>query len=265
MPNPRPKIPCRKNPEQNIPRSPAPTREIEHAVMGANQVHDALCAPPVQRIGQFEIANAVIPARYVSGDFVLSFEEKGTHYLVLGDLMGKGLSAAMWLTHVIDLIRRACEQEDNLAAVMECLNYKMHRSRVGVPLTSLFLVRLDPVAGKITYSCGGCPAGFLLCSNGDVTMLNHGGPVLGALEFASYHAETIDIAPGQVMLAVSDGITEIHHGVNFELRPDRVVHHLQYSAGDSAESIVRSLAIRVRNSSPALIDDLSVMAIQHVA
>jgi serine phosphatase RsbU (regulator of sigma subunit) len=96
-------------------------------------------------------------------------------------------------------------------------------------------------------------------------MLNHGGPVLGALEFASYHAETFDIAPGQVMLAVSDGITEIHQGVNFELRPDRVVHHLQYSAGDSAESIVRSLASRVRNSSPALIDDLSVMAIQHVA
>src|SRR4051812_47121712 len=80
---------------------------VEAAVLGANQVHDAICAAPLQRIGQFELATSIIPARYVSGDFIVSFQHQGAWFVALGDLMGKGLSAAMWLTHVVDLVRRA--------------------------------------------------------------------------------------------------------------------------------------------------------------
>ena len=54
-------------------------------------------------MGDFDIACSTVPARHVSGDFVITFEQNGAWYLALGDLMGKGLSAAMWLTHVLDL------------------------------------------------------------------------------------------------------------------------------------------------------------------
>ena len=263
MPTTKRRLQCRRTSKlQPNQHGPAPSREIELALMGANRVHDALCAPPVQRIGQFEVASAVIPAHLVSGDFVLSFEVEDAEFLVLGDLMGKGLSAAMWLTHVVELIRRVCEREETLPAIMARLNCEMYRSRVGVPLTSLFIAKLEPVQSRVTYSCAGCPAAFLLASDHQVIMLEHGGPVLGALEPAAYHAETIYVAPGQVLLAVSDGISEIHRGSHFELRPDRVVDHLRYSAGDTAESLVGSLVTRVRNTSSALIDDLSVMAIR---
>lgn len=236
--------------------------EIASGLLGANQVHDALCAPPVQRIDGFEIATSIIPARYVSGDFVLSFKEQGSWYFVLGDLMGKGLAAAMWLTHVVDLIRRECERNDDLSVIMGRLNYEMYRSRVGVPLTSLFMARLNEGESRIVYSCGGCPAGFLLASDGTVTMLDRGGPVLGALEKASYGSASFELSPGQVMVAVSDGVTEVHHGADFELRPDRVANHLQFTAGSSAESLVRSLTTKVRGHAPVISDDISVMAIQ---
>ncbi len=263
MPKTKRRLQCRRTSKvQQTLHVPTPSREIELALMGANHVHDALCAPPVQRTGQFEIASAVIPASLVSNDFVLSFEVDNAEFLVLGDLMGKGISAAMWLTHVVDLIRRVCEREESLPAIMARLNCEMYRSRVGVPLTSLFLAKLEPVESRVTYSSAGCPAGFLLASHHEVLMLERGGPVLGAVESATYQAETIYVAPGQVLLAVSDGISEIHRGTHFELRPDRVIDHLRYSAGDSAESLVRSLVARVRKTSPTLIDDLSVMAIR---
>jgi sigma-B regulation protein RsbU (phosphoserine phosphatase) len=224
---------------KRIHTSPAPisAQEIESALLGVNQVHDALCAPPVQRIGAIEVATSIVPTRHVSGDFILSFEKKGSWYLVLGDLMGKGLAAAMWLTHVVDLIHRACEREDTLSTTMGRLNYEMHRSRVGVPLTALFLAKLEPGESRITYSCGGCPAAFLIGEDQNVMLLDRGGPVVGALEQAAYVSETITLAPGQLLLTVSDGITEVHHGAKFEMRPDRVVRHLQYTAGQSAESI----------------------------
>jgi Stage II sporulation protein E (SpoIIE) len=116
-------------------------------------------APPSQRIGNFDIANATVPALHVSGDFVATFEQDGSWFLALGDLMGKGLPAAMWLTHVLDLLRRSCETGQTLPGIMQSPNREMHRSRVGVPLTSLFLARLDQAGSCLTYSysCGGCP------------------------------------------------------------------------------------------------------------
>src|SRR5436309_3471964 len=92
--------------------------EVSEAVLGAKEVHDAICTPPLEKFHEYEIANAIVPARYVSGDFVITFESNGAKYVVLGDLMGKGLSAAMWLTHVVDLVRRACELEDGLSSMM---------------------------------------------------------------------------------------------------------------------------------------------------
>jgi len=236
----------------------------EDLLLGAKEVHEALCAPPSQRIGNFDTACATVPARHVSGDFIVSFELGGSWFLALGDLMGKGLPAAMWLTHVLDLLHRSCETGQTLAGMMACLNGEMYRSRVGVPLTSLFLAQLEPATSSVTYSCGGCSTAFLLAGEQTVTMLQSGGPILGAMERASYSSSTIDLGLHDTLLVASDGIIEMHEGSSFELRPDRVVHHLKFTAGDSAASIVQSLLARARVASPALSDDLSLMAVQRV-
>lgn len=235
------------------------------AVLGANQVRDALCAPASQRIGPFEVANSVVPARYVSGDFVVTFEHDGLHYLVLGDLMGKGLSAAMWLTLVVDLVRRACERGGELWEIMDRLNSEMHRSLIGVPLTAMFMARLHPGDSRVSYSCGGCPAAFLLRADGTVKTLDCGGPIVGALPDSTYHSSTIELHPDETLMAVSDGVIEIHNGKDFELRPDRVVNHLKYTAGDTASAIVNSLTAQAREQTTTFNDDLSVLAIKRIS
>jgi sigma-B regulation protein RsbU (phosphoserine phosphatase) len=232
---------------------------------GAREVYEALCASTDQRIGGFEFACGTVAARQISGDFVIAFERHGEWYITLGDLMGKGLSAAMWLTHVLDLVKRSCETGLCLQGIMSMLNRDMHRSRVGVPLVSLFLAKLEPVAGRLTYCCGGCPPGFLLSDSGRLSMLERGGPILGAFEESTYVSATIDFALHDTLLVVSDGILEVHRDTTFELRPDLVARHLQFTAGDSAGSIVRSLLTRVQNSSPVLADDLSLLALKRVA
>jgi sigma-B regulation protein RsbU (phosphoserine phosphatase) len=239
--------------------------EPRDVLWGAKEVYEALCAPPRQRIGGFDIACSTVPARHVSGDFVITFEQDGAWYLALGDLMGKGVSAAMWLTHVLDLLRRSCEMVGTLPDVMASLNREMHRSRVCVPLTSLFLARLDLVEKNLTYSCGGCPPAFLLSGGQDLTVLDKGGPILGALEKSTYSSGTIEFGIHDTLLVASDGIIEVHHGNSFELRPDRVAHHLQFTATDSAASIVQSLLTRVKAASPFISDDLSLLAVKRMA
>lgn len=234
-------------------------------LLGAREVYEALCAPSTQRIGGFEFACGTVAARQISGDFVTSFERDGEWYLALGDLMGKGLSAAMWLTHVLDLVKRSCETGLCLTGIMSMLNREMHRSRVGVPLTSLFLAKLEPEAGRLTYCCGGCPPGFLLAEGRRLSILERGGPILGAFEESAYASATLEFGMQDTLLVVSDGILEVHHGTTFELRPDQVARHLQFTAGDSAGSIVHSLLKRVQSSTPVITDDLSLLALKRVA
>jgi len=234
-------------------------------LLGAREVHEALCAPALRRIGNFDIACATVPAQHVSSDFVTMFVHNGCWFLAMGDLMGKGLSAAMWLTHVLDLLHRACETGDALPAIMQSLNREVHCSRVGVPLTSLFLARLDPATSTVTYSCGGCPPAFLLTGGQTFTRLESGGPILGAKERATYSSSAVVLGLQDTLLVTSDGVIEVHQGTTFEWRPDRVARHLKFSAGDSAGSLVQSLAARVKTASPAISHDLSLMAVQRVA
>lgn len=256
-----------------VQRSSRATKQVEikpsvldtqTILLGAKQVYEALSAPASQKIGNFEIACSTVPARHVSGDFVTTFEQNGRWFLALGDLMGKGLSAAMWLTHVLDLLHRACGTVEQLPEIMSILNREMHRSRIGVPLVSMFLARLDPQTSKLSYSCGGCPPAFLLGEQQRVKMLDHGGPILGALECATYASEDIELNVMDTLLVVSDGIIEVHHGTNFDIRPERVASHLRYTSGQSAGSIVATLMTRVREATPAINDDLTVMAIQRI-
>jgi len=253
--------------EKESPRPGAqPTRPEAHDLLiGARGVYEALCAPANQRIGGFEIAARSVAARHVSGDFVSAFECNQHHYVALGDLMGKGLSAAMWLTHVLDLLRRACEHAQPLPATMEYLNREMYRSRVGVPLTSLFLMRLKEGEARVSYSCGGCPPAFLFRSNKRIFTLQSGGPILGALESARYSAADIDFRPNDMLLVASDGITELHRGMTLHEHPENVARHLRYVVGASAQSVVTSVLERVKRSSPMVTDDLTVMAVRRAS
>ncbi len=244
------------------PRKARSQSDSNSALAGAVHVHHALTAPPSFRASHFDVAWATTAANHVSGDFVLQFHHEAYHYVALGDLMGKGLSAAMWLTHVVDLMRRACETNDTLCSIMRTLNNEFHRSRVGVPLTSLLLTRMKEGDPRVSYCCGGCPPLFLLSDDQRVTVLHEGGPILGAVSETNYKSDTLALSPGDTLLSVSDGILEVHRGHEFELRPDRVIDHLRYSAGNTPTSIASGLISRVQTSSTQLADDLTVLAIQ---
>jgi serine phosphatase RsbU (regulator of sigma subunit) len=96
-------------------------------------------------------------------------------------------------------------------------------------------------------------------------MLDHGGPILGALENSTYASEEIELKLKDTLLVVSDGLIEVHHGADFDIRPERVASHLRYMSGQSAASIVRSVMTRVREASAVINDDLTLLALQRVA
>ncbi|MDT8068058.1 MAG: PP2C family protein-serine/threonine phosphatase [Terriglobia bacterium] len=175
---------------------------------GATEVHRALCAPELQHLGAFEFASTIIPARHVSGDFVHSLQHRGKTFIVLGDLMGKGLSAAMWLTHVIDLVHRAAEGSQNVCDLLSRLNSEILESRVRAPLMSAVALCFEEGSSVVSCALAGHPPAVIIRGDVNFEIATAGGPLLGVFSSPRYECQDVDLRRGESIVAFSDGLIE---------------------------------------------------------
>jgi len=238
--------------------------EIRRAVSGASEVHRALCAPEFQLLAGFEIATRIIPARHVGGDFVCTLSRGHRSIWVMGDLMGKGLSAAMWLTHMIDLIRRAAESTDDLPSMMQHLNQELVNSRVGAPLTTALAIELNHETQDLTYTSAGHPPA-LLVGRAAVRELREGGPILGACPDAKFASGTVNLELGEVLVGYSDGVSEARDVDQNEFTQERIAECVRTHASSDATSCISNLLGSVSNFTEGqFLDDVSVIVVQRV-
>jgi sigma-B regulation protein RsbU (phosphoserine phosphatase) len=187
-----------------------------------------------------ELHGICVPARTVSGDYYdfLLFGKSGLG-LALGDISGKGISAALLMATLHSAVRayRFAGEEmitDGTAALaipsqhatgeqeLECgeffeepgkllglLNRHLYRSTQPEKYATLFLGHYDGLRGRLVYSLGGHLPPLLLRSDDDtVTRLDQGGSVVGLLDNMSYEQGTVHLRTGDILVAYSDGVTE---------------------------------------------------------
>src|SRR5262249_31313344 len=145
-------------------------------------------------------------------------------------------SAAMWFTHVLGLVRLQIEERKDPAAVLSAINRDLLLSRLGVPLTTMFLARIDTFTGELTYCSAGHPPALVLRSRGRIDRLHEGGPVLGALADAQFVNGRTTLQPCDALLGYSDGIAECHNERGTEFGAERItsVARLFQAAGASS-------------------------------
>lgn len=238
-------------------------RETGVAVRGASEVHRALCAPEFQRIGAYEIASRVVPARHVGGDFVCSFQQGNQTYAVLGDLMGKGLSAAMWITHIVDLVHRAAESSQNTCDLLAQLNTEILNSRVRAPLTSAVAVCVDHSTNQVSVASAGHPPAILVRGCSKVETISEGGPIMGVFPNARYACRDMELGQGDAIVAFSDGVIEAHNDNGEDFSIDRALKTLSAGAASPAKGKLGSLlAATEAFAADAQFDDVSLLVIQ---
>ncbi len=210
--------------------------ELRRVLLDAAQAQRRLCGPRHLHRGDFEVAGEIFPVRHLSGDFICAMEQGPDLVLAIGDIAGKGLDAGMWFNQVVSIIRRRAASEWDPAAAVAAVNRDFCQTPIAVPMTTLFLARLDLAAGVLSYCNAGHPPALLLRSDGNSELLHEGGPVLGALKEVEYSSGQAVLQKGDVVLAYSDGIAECRNEAGEEFGGDRVSAALAASAGSSAIS-----------------------------
>ena len=178
----------------------------------------------------FEVYGICEPARTIGGDYYDFIPFAGSQlYLSLGDISGKGISAALLMASLHSAVRafRSGESETDAkfdsieetlspGHLLALLNQHLYSSTQPEKYATLFLACYNASTRLLTYSNGGHLPPLVLCANGELKRLDCGGSVVGLLPGMRYRDETVQLGAGDLLIAYSDGLTEPERdGVEF--------------------------------------------------
>jgi len=165
----------------------------------AREVQEQLVAPAVDLPG-FKIESAYLPAKQVGGDFFRVLpEEDGGVLVVVGDVSGKGLKAAMTVSAIMGALRGCPSRKP--AEVLAYLNRVLHGQIGGFVTCGVALIA---TGGAMTIANAGNPAPYC---NGEEIAVEPGLP-LGMIDNARYQETSFQLAPNDRLTFVSDGVIE---------------------------------------------------------
>lgn len=241
--------------------------KLQQAIYEAAQIQRKLCAPRELVWGEFEIAGEIFPVRHLSGDFFKVLELDSTLALALGDIAGKGMSAGIWQAYVMALVQRHVRVHSDPANAVAEINRELCEDQSERPMTALFLARLDPRTNDLMYCNAGLPAPLLLRQRNGIERLEKGGPMLGAFQDAPFASGTIQLNPGDRLIAYSDGVTECRNSQDQEFGMERLSAAARAVGGASANQALFSTLATVLDFAGGCPpeDDLTLLVVRRGA
>ena len=240
---------------------------IHRSFFEAAQVQRRLCAPREVRMGDFEIAGEIFPARHLSGDFFKVIELDGALGIIVGDVAGKGLSAGIWMPHLISLLQGNALAYANPAEVLARANRELCSACGQPPLVAAFFARIDVRDGGVEYCNAGLPSPVILQRDSNSVLLDAGGPMLGAVPEARYQSGRAQLGPGGSLIAYSDGLTECENPREEEFETARLLKAARTFAPGSASQMLFSTLGAVMDfaGGRAPADDLTLLVVRRAA
>ncbi|HEX4038139.1 MAG TPA: SpoIIE family protein phosphatase [Acidobacteriaceae bacterium] len=224
-----------------------------------------------------ELHGVCLPARTVSGDYYdfLLFGNTGLG-MALGDISGKGISAALLMATLHSAVRayrfageelvtagtaalanlrtrRVGEQEvecaelfEQPAKILSLLNRHLYRSTQPEKYATLFLAHYDGLSRRLVYANGGHLPPLLLRADDTVTRLDRGGSVVGLLDELSWEQGTEHLGTGDILIAYSDGVTEPENDFG-EFGEERLLEEVRRHRHLSLEAISEQVMQTLRS------------------
>jgi phosphoserine phosphatase RsbU/P len=212
-------------------------QRLENELVIAQEVQAQLFPREISQLESLEVHGYCRPARTVSGDYydflVINADKM---VLAAGDVSGKGISAALLMATIHSAVRaysmegipilrepiavgavpgsgmlrasRLQGLEVSPAALLALLNHQLYASTPQEKYATLFLGLYDAGSRRITYSNGGHLPPVIMSQDGSIRRLDQGGMVVGLFDNLSFDEASVQLEPGDIFLAYSDGVTE---------------------------------------------------------
>jgi serine phosphatase RsbU (regulator of sigma subunit) len=236
----------------------------EHELKTAAEIQRALLPQSDYRGAGFDVSATSIPCRAIGGDFFDYFNVlDGSFAFVIGDVAGKGPPAALLAAALQGIFTANAHRAGAPADALKHANDALLRRAVQARFATVVyaVVWLD---GRLTYCNAGHNPPFLLGRNG-VQRLETGGLIVGAFQHATFEEQTLQLEPGDVLVAFSDGVTEARNSSGEEFGEERLMACSQASGELTPAALVARILDEVHQFSAdtSQSDDLTVLIMRY--
>ena len=247
----------------------ADRQRLEQEVALARQIQVALLPSALPVVPGYELRAGNIPSRGASGDFykVVERAEGAECVLMVADVSGKGIGAAL-LTASLEaltapLIEGGDEPDDICARASRLLFARTPPEKYA----TCFMAVLDRATGRVRFANAGHNPGLLVRASGAAEWLRSTGMPIGILPEGAYRQGEVDLAPGDLLVLYTDGITEASDPDDEEYGQERLRavagRHRHRPLDDLLHAVENDLAEFVRGVPYA--DDRTIVVVRREA
>ena len=206
--------------------------------------------PPVPEVSdKVDIYATMKAAKDIGGDFYDFFRiDDNRIALVIADVCGKGIPAALFMAVSRTIIRSKGLQGESVSACMTEVNRLLAAYSVGNMFVTVFYAIYDLRTGVVSYCNAGHNPPHLLRSNGTTSELPVSeNTIMGVFDTINYQEETLQLEPGDTLVMFTDGVTEATNAAYEEFGTERLDDILRKETGASSQQVVEALKAGIMN------------------
>ena len=217
------------------------------------------------RIPFAEVKGVSIPAREVGGDFFDYFSlENGELALLVGDVSGKGMGAALLMANAQARLRAGLPLERSLADLADRLDNELAASTPSYVYLTLFMAIVNESGTALRYVNAGHHTQYLLRASGETEPLESTGRPLGLLPGGGFEIETVEISSGDSLFLFTDGLVEMENAQGEPFSPERLRALLRTSRQLPLDDLLQTVetAVNEHRGNTDALDDATLMAMK---
>jgi serine phosphatase RsbU (regulator of sigma subunit)/catechol 2,3-dioxygenase-like lactoylglutathione lyase family enzyme len=241
-------------------------RQAERELEIARQVQARLLPQRMPEARTLEYAGFCLPARHVGGDYY-DFLDLGQQRLglVIGDIAGKGIAAALLMANLQANLRSQCataaEQPNQF---LHSVNQLFFENTADADYATFFFSQYDDVSRRVRYAnCGHLPA-LVLRQDGSLERLHSTATVLGLFDKWDCTLEERQLFPGDTLVLYTDGATESFDDSGEQFGDHRLIESLYSHRALSPTALIDSIVADVRKFNPREQQDDITLIVGHV-
>ncbi|MEJ2194487.1 MAG: SpoIIE family protein phosphatase [Ignavibacteriaceae bacterium] len=238
---------------------------IQEEMRLAAETQINLLPKSIPKVADYQIAGKSIPAKDVGGDYYDFIQIDDNNFaFCLGDVSGKGMSAAMLMSNLQATLRAQILSGVNSKETITRTNPVLFQNTDSTKFVTLFLGIVNIKSDEINYCNAGHNNPYYLDKNNQIKELDVGGLILGFQPDSLYLEGKIQFHPDEMIVLYSDGITEAMNDQNEEFGEERLIKLItKYKNEDIYKLIDRIIeAVNAFSEGVAQSDDITVMIIK---
>lgn len=208
-----------------------------------------------------DIGSVWIPAREIGGDFYDIFSlGDGDVMFIIGDVSGKGISAALLVSMVKYVIKANAPLHASPATLLMTANRLFYQDMGPEMFVTMFVARYTPKTGKLIYSSAGHDPCYLCHVNHEphLTTLSSQGPILGIFPDIEITDCQVTMHPNDVLLLYTDGLVNVRCEGRHPVNSRRLCGFIREHADLPAQQLVQELLNHtIQNCEPT--DDITLL------